>query len=32
MNIYSMEDQEELIEIGALDEVDSAFMMGYMEA
>ena len=32
MNIYCMEDQEELIEIGAIDEVTSAFMIGYLEA
>ncbi len=30
MNIYSLEEQEELIEIGAIDEVDSAFMQGYL--
>jgi hypothetical protein len=32
MNIYCIEDQEELVEIGAIDEIDSAFMVGYLEA
>jgi len=32
MNIYSMDDQEELIEIGAINEYDSALMIGYLEA
>ncbi len=32
MNIYSMEDQDELIEIGAIDEYDSALMVGYLGA
>jgi hypothetical protein len=30
MNPYSLEDQEELIEIGAIDEYDSAYFQGYL--
>ena len=30
MNLYSLEEQEELIEIGAINEIDSAFMQGYL--
>ena len=32
MNPYVLEDQEELIEIGAMDEYDSAYFEGYLEA
>ena len=30
INIYSLEDQETLIEMGAIDEYESAFMEGYL--
>jgi hypothetical protein len=30
MNIYSLENQEALIEMGAIDEYGSAFMEGYL--
>jgi|TARA_Y100000310_G_scaffold343710_1_gene452655 hypothetical protein len=32
MNLYSLEEQEELIEFGNIDEIDSAFMQGYLAA